>query len=243
MLVNRTDLGTSAKSVHRDRGYCERGTVKADRREGRGLPAPTRVARPSAATIGSGIHLAPLHPAYRGGTQREQRAARQRLRALTSARAAGLRTGVALGAIIAGVFDWGRDARREKRRARASARLLRSDLFMVSRLLRNGIARREVPGFVDLGLPSWREQRDMLADALDDDAWSVVSAGCSRVQALADVQRLAPNWTRGRLKGEDFARLDKVLTDVVLAYEALGPLAEDRRPYDSMLELAPPEVG
>jgi hypothetical protein len=147
--------------------------------------------------------------------------------------------GVALGAFIASVFDWRREAFRERRRARAAARLLRSDLFMVSRLLRNGIARREVPGFIDLGLPSWREHRDLLADALDDEAWSVVSAGCSRVQTLAGVQELAPRWSRGRLKEDDLPRLDKALSDVVLAYEALGPLAEDRRPYDSLLEIVP----
>lgn len=77
--------------------------------------------------------------------------------------------GVTLGALISGVFGWRGEAHRERRRARAAARLLRSDLFMFSRLLRNGIARREVPGFIDLGLPSWREHRDLLADALDDE--------------------------------------------------------------------------
>jgi hypothetical protein len=147
--------------------------------------------------------------------------------------------GVTLGAVISGVFGWSREARRERRRARASARLLRSDLFMVSRLLRSGIARREVPGFIDLGLPSWREHRDLLADTLDDEAWSLVPSGCSRVQTLADVQELAPRWSRGRLKDDDLPRLDKALSDVVLAYEALGPLAEDHRSYDSLLEISP----
>jgi hypothetical protein len=147
--------------------------------------------------------------------------------------------GVVLGALISGILDWRHDTRREGRRVRSAARLLRSDLFIVSRVLRNGIARREVPGFIGLGLPSWREQRDVLADALDDDAWSLVSAGCSRVQALADAQELAPRWSRGRLKEEDIPRLDKALSDVVLAYEALGPLAQDRRRYDSLLELFP----
>ena len=146
--------------------------------------------------------------------------------------------GVALGAVITGVFGLHREARRERRRARAAARLLRSDLFIVSRLLRNGMTHREVPGFIDLGLPSWREHRDLLADALHDEAWSVVSAGCSRVQTLADVQELAPRWSRGRLKKDDLPRLDKALSDVVLAYEALGPLAEDRRPYDSLLGIS-----
>jgi hypothetical protein len=148
-------------------------------------------------------------------------------------------TGVVLGAVIAGTFDWRREAFRQRRRARAAARLLRSDLFMVSRLLRNGIARREIPGFIDLSLASWREDRDLLADALDDESWSVVSADCSRVQTLADSQELAPRWSRGRLKHEDLPRLDKALSDVVLAYEALGSLAEDRRPYDTLLDIRP----
>jgi hypothetical protein len=108
---------------------------------------------------------------------------------------------------------------------------------IVSRILRTGIAERHVPGFLDIGLPSWREQRDLLADALDDDAWSVVATACSRVQALAAVQELAPRWSRGRIKENELPRLDRLLSEVVAAYEALGPLAEDRGVYDAALDV------
>jgi hypothetical protein len=60
--------------------------------------------------------------------------------------------GVTLGALISGVFGWRGEAHRERRRARAAARLLRSDLFMFSRLLRNGIARAiPIPSLVSWG--------------------------------------------------------------------------------------------
>ncbi len=147
--------------------------------------------------------------------------------------------GVSLGAVLTGALETARESRREKRRARAAARLVRSDLFLVSRILRNGIARHEIPAFIDLSLPSWRESRDLLANSLDNDAWAVVSPACSRIQTLADVVLLAPRWSRGGLKAADIPRIDKALTEVVNAYEALGPLAEDPRPYDSMLELNP----
>jgi hypothetical protein len=41
------------------------------------------------------------------------------------------------------------------------------------------------------------------------------------------------------MKDDDIPRLGKALSDVVLAYEALGPLAEDHRSYDSLLEVSP----
>src|SRR5271165_1530468 len=121
--------------------------------------------------------------------------------------------GVVLGALIAGVLDWSRERRGWRRRARAAARLLRADLFIVSRILRNGIAQRQVPGFLDIGLASWRDQRDLLADALDDDAWSVVAAACSRMQALAAAQELAPRWFRGGIKQDRIPLLDKALSE------------------------------
>ena len=66
-----------------------------------------------------------------------------------------------------------------------------------------------------------------------------MSAACSRLQALADVQRLAPSWSRGRLKDSEVKLLDKALTEIVQAYEALGHLAEDPRRYDDALDLDP----
>lgn len=147
--------------------------------------------------------------------------------------------GVVLGVLIGGTLDWWRERRGALRRGRAAARLLRADLYVVSRILRTGIAQQQVPGFLDISLPSWRDQRDLLADALDDDAWSIVSAACSRLQALAEVQRLAPRWSRGRLKDSEVKLLDKALTEVVEAYEALGLLAEDPRSYDDTLNIEP----
>lgn len=147
--------------------------------------------------------------------------------------------GVVLGVVIGGSLEWWRERRGVKRRARAAARLLRADLFIVSRILRNGIARRRVPGFLDISLPSWRDQRDLLADALDADEWSVVAATCSRLQALAAVQELTPRWSPGRVKQEHIPLFDKALTEVVAAYEALGSLAHDPQRYDDALDLQP----
>jgi hypothetical protein len=142
--------------------------------------------------------------------------------------------GVVLGVLLAGALDWSQERRGAGRRARAAARLLRADLFIVTRILRSGIAQRQVPGFLDLGLPSWRDQRDLLADALDDDAWSIVGTACSRLQALAAVQELAPRWSRGRIKEKEIPGLDRLLSEVIAAYEALGPLAEDPRRHDDV---------
>jgi hypothetical protein len=136
--------------------------------------------------------------------------------------------------LIAGGLAWWQERRGSGRRARSAARLLRADLFIVSRILRNGIAERQVPGFFDMGLPSWRDQRDLLADALEDDAWSLVATACSRVQALAAVQELAPRWSRGRIKEEQIPRLNRLLFEVIAAYDALSPLADDRRRYDDV---------
>jgi hypothetical protein len=79
----------------------------------------------------------------------------------------------------------------------------------------------------------------LLADALDDDAWSVVATACSRVQALAAVQELAPRWSRGRIKDDQIPQLDRMLSEVVAAYDVLGSLAEDSRAYDDTLDLQP----
>ncbi len=149
--------------------------------------------------------------------------------------------GVAVGAILTGAVEWIREARRDRRRARAAARLLRSDLFLVSRILRNAISDRALPGFIDVTPRSWLEQRDLLASELKDDEWIIVSGGCSRLQTLAEfVSRIAKPQDRGRLSNNDIPRLDKALTDLVRAHDALGRLAEDGRPYDAVLELDPP---
>jgi len=121
--------------------------------------------------------------------------------------------GVAVGAGLTGIVEWMRESRRDAARARAAARLLRADILLVGRVVRSGIATRELPGFLDINIPTWREHRDLLAAALDDAAWAVVSAACSRLQLLADVQEQGSRWSRGRLEDDAIPRLDKVLTD------------------------------
>jgi len=83
--------------------------------------------------------------------------------------------GVGVGAMLTGVVEWVRESRRDARRARVGARLLRTDVFLVSRIVRRSIATQELPGYLDISLPSWREYRDLLASALDDEAWGIVS--------------------------------------------------------------------
>lgn len=148
--------------------------------------------------------------------------------------------GVAVGAMLTGVVDWARQRSKDDRRARAAARLLRTDLFLVARILKIALMRSELPGFVDISLPSWTTYRDVLAAALDDGAWIAVSAGCARTQALADfVLRLDKPNDRGRLKPKDAMRLESMVDDVVRAHDALSVLAEDDRPYEALLEVDP----
>jgi hypothetical protein len=148
--------------------------------------------------------------------------------------------GVAVGAVLTGIVDWIRQSQREDRSAHAAARLLRADLSLAARILRIGIARGQIPGFVDVSLPSWTEYRDVLASALEDDKWIIVAAGCSRLHALAGFNsRLARPRARGRLKRDDRTKLEKMLADVVRAYEALGELAGDETSYERLLEVDP----
>jgi hypothetical protein len=154
--------------------------------------------------------------------------------------------GVTVGVVLTGIVEWIRESRRDADRARAAARLLRADILIVSRIVEKGIETRELPGFLDIGVPSWREYRDVFASALDGEAWAKVSIACSRLQMLADVQEQSPRWSRGRLKDDAMPMLDKVVTDLVAAYDALGPLAGDTRSYYDVAERdapVPNELG
>ena len=148
--------------------------------------------------------------------------------------------GVAVGAVLTGMVEWARESRGESQRARAAARLLRADLFLAARMLTNAQKRRAMPGFIEISVPSWREHRDLLANALDSSTWGIVALACSRAHALGEVTRQAPRWAAGRLKAADLPRIEQAITEIVKAHDALGPLAEDPESYRQLLEFNPP---
>jgi hypothetical protein len=88
---------------------------------------------------------------------------------------------------------WLRNRSSRRRRVRAVGEALaQRSVDREPHSAKRGLHFARLSGFVYLELASRRDQRDLLADALDDDVWSLVAAACSRAQALAAVGELAP---------------------------------------------------
>jgi hypothetical protein len=151
------------------------------------------------------------------------------------AAAAALLGGV-LGAIAGGLSDYFLQRRSEKARARAGARLLRSDLRVVAG--RFGAAADEKAWFRWWGssVDSWDDYRYILAASIDTNRWNIVERGVSRILQIESnfataeqgPSRIAAllGRTKAPLDPQEVADLRSVQQDAKRAYDALAHLAK-----------------
>lgn len=150
--------------------------------------------------------------------------------------------GVVVGAVVGGVVDLKLEKRKENAQGRAGARLLRVDLSVAVQQIESAIAELTWWPFYELRLEPWDRYRDVLAVALDPEAWGVVSQSAMELQALGNGMRNAPGSDgRARRVGDTMTKsLVLMRANAIRAFNALCDLADD----DERLEPSdPPEPG
>jgi hypothetical protein len=151
------------------------------------------------------------------------------------AAAAALLGGV-FGAVAGGLADYFLQLRSEKARARAGARLLRSDLHVAAG--RFGAAADEKAWFSwwEPAVHSWDEYRYILAASIDASRWKIVERGVSRVLQIESSFATAEQGpsriaallgrTKEPLDPREVADLRSARHDAECAYNALARLAK-----------------
>jgi hypothetical protein len=91
--------------------------------------------------------------------------------------------GALVGALAGGLVEAWLDHRRQQARARAGARLLRSDLKSASQYLGMAVASGMWEFQWSGTTPSWEDYRDVLASFLKPPEWEAVDAGVSRIHS------------------------------------------------------------
>jgi hypothetical protein len=138
--------------------------------------------------------------------------------------------GALVGAATGGVSERLAIRQRDKRQARAAARLVRADLSIAAEQLASAIGELLWWPFYKLEFESWTTYRDLLAMELSAEHWGLVSQSCTELQSLGETQILSPNWNstgpmeRSRDAADSFLKLR---ADAIKAHNALAPLAEE----------------
>jgi hypothetical protein len=145
--------------------------------------------------------------------------------------------GGVFGAIAGGLADYFLERRREKAKARAGARLLRSDLRVVAGRCRTAA---ELKAWLRPWGPvieaTWDEYRDILAASLDTDRWTTVEKAVSLTRQIESIVAKAER------AESPVVALVRGRTEAPLAPEAVESLtrigAEARRAFDALADLA-----
>ena len=143
--------------------------------------------------------------------------------------------GAILGAGASGFASFKLEKRREKARARAGARLIRSDLETVAMLFGAAETRRQWPLTIDLPTEGWRQFRDVVASELQPTAWDDVEAAIAVIATQQAIQEFSrrpdpqgrpPQSLLQELDDKNVARMHMGRRQMGQAYNALAKLAE-----------------
>jgi hypothetical protein len=139
--------------------------------------------------------------------------------------------GGVLGALTGGVVDWALERRRERAKAKAGARLIRSKLHTVA--VQIGISESDGHwrSAWEMSLEEWESYRDVLAPALSVSQWAAVDNGVRLIRLLdygikvVETEEDGPK-ARTFLAPSAIEGLPELREVARLAYNALGPIAE-----------------
>lgn len=144
--------------------------------------------------------------------------------------------GGVLGAIAGGLSDYFLERRREQARARAGARLLRSDLRVAAGRLGTAIESSSWLRVWDPSVECWDEYRDVLAISLGPSAWDCVEKAVSRIRQIdgnvskaiagAPLAALVRSPVEAKLEPAVIPGLRLIRENARSAYNALAQLAE-----------------
>lgn len=142
--------------------------------------------------------------------------------------------GAILGATTGGGINFWMDRRREQIRARAGARLLRSDFEKVAATFGFASTVQQWTPHLDLKIAGWDDFRDVIATQLTAADWDEVNAAQTMVRNFQEAQEAtrrlqnpaADTSPTKQLNPIEAAFMDGIRKQMTKAYNVLAPLAE-----------------
>jgi hypothetical protein len=148
--------------------------------------------------------------------------------------------GGVLGAVAGGFAEYVLEKRREIVRARAGARLVRSDLLTVAHRFGLVMENREWSEVNRLSTEAWNSYREVIAMSLDGGSWEVVEGAmsdiCTMEEVLALFEAQSPGADGRVLSPDTIDILLGIRTKAFDAYNVLSFLAQGP-------EAEPPEIA
>jgi hypothetical protein len=151
--------------------------------------------------------------------------------------------GALVGAATGGLVQWRLERHRSRRRAKAGARLLRADLAINEQRITDVISSLLWWPFYRMAMEPWANYGDVMAEVLDADAWGAVSQAVIELRELDEWIRKTPHWDGTQpltVSRESAARIILMRADIILAFNALGALADDS---EETALTDPPAIG
>jgi hypothetical protein len=148
----------------------------------------------------------------------------------------GAAIGALVGATTGGIVDWVLSGNREKRLARAGARLVAGDIAMGASQIEGAEKDKKWWLYFEFQSANWEEYAGMLASQLSNKEFEAVSQGVSVLKLLFLAVPAGPNWPKGAgcvdLNPKQVEGLVGVQKDAAAAYNALAGLAGHEKTGD-----------